>query len=166
MVSHMRRDNSLSFPRAEGKQAIRGFVVVALLLVPIRRQRARRRVERRGECAGRRLAGRPSDVRVHPRPQGGNPPHQPRFRGREIHLPLLRCVDPSHGDERPAAEGNFGMPARTSANWYWGGFLNILINGKDATRYRLADLRVMETGRRGPSKLFGPTRTPTSACGS
>jgi hypothetical protein len=59
------------------------------------------------------------------------------------------CTDPSHGELRPAAEGNFGMPEPSPANWYWGGFLNILINGKDATLYRLVDLRAIESGRRG-----------------
>ena len=75
------------------------------------------------------------------------------------------CTDPSHGDQRPAAEGNFGMPGPTTANWYWGGFLNVLINGKDATRYRLADLRVTETGHAGPSRSSGLIRTPRWACG-
>lgn len=64
------------------------------------------------------------------------------------------CTDPSHGDQRPAAEGNFGMPEPTTANWYWGGFLNVLINGQDATRYRLADLRVTETGTRGAFQIL------------
>jgi hypothetical protein len=64
------------------------------------------------------------------------------------------CQDPSHGDLRPAAEGNFGMPAPTTANWYWGGFLFVLVNGKDATQYRLGDLRVIETGRRGALQIL------------
>ncbi len=59
------------------------------------------------------------------------------------------CVDPAHGDLRPSAEGNFGMPVPTACNWYWGGFLGVVINGKDAVKYRLADMRVVETGARG-----------------
>jgi hypothetical protein len=64
------------------------------------------------------------------------------------------CTDASHGDQRPAAEGNFGMPGPSSANWYWGGFLQVQINGKDATGYRLADLRVTETGARGAFQII------------
>jgi len=59
------------------------------------------------------------------------------------------CVDPSHGELRPSAEGNFGMPQPSSGNWYWGGFLQVFINGSNATGYRLADMRVTETGARG-----------------
>jgi len=63
------------------------------------------------------------------------------------------CQDSSHGDRRPAAEGNFGMPAPTAANWYWGGFFFVLVNGKEATEYRLSDLRVLETGPRGAMQI-------------
>ncbi len=59
------------------------------------------------------------------------------------------CVDPSHGEQRPSAEGNFGMPEPTAGNWYWGGFLEVLVNGTDAVRYRVADMRVTERGARG-----------------
>jgi len=59
------------------------------------------------------------------------------------------CVDPSHGDKRPSAEGNFGMPEPTPANWYWGGFLRLLINGVDAVNYRVEDWKVTESGARG-----------------
>jgi len=58
------------------------------------------------------------------------------------------CIDPSHGEERPCAEGNFGMPAPVSANWYWGGFFQVLINGTNATAYRVQDARVIESGAR------------------
>jgi len=63
------------------------------------------------------------------------------------------CVDPSHGDRRPSAEGNFGMPAPTAANWYWGGFLRVLINDIDAVGYRVEDWRVIETGARGTLQI-------------
>lgn len=59
------------------------------------------------------------------------------------------CVDPSHGDKRPSAEGNFGMPEPISGNWYWGGFMKVLINGVDATNRPVEDWRVIETGPRG-----------------
>lgn len=59
------------------------------------------------------------------------------------------CLDDSHGDLRPSSEGNFGMPDPTSANWYWGGFFGLLINGEDAAKYELKDMRGMESGQRG-----------------
>ena len=59
------------------------------------------------------------------------------------------CQDPSHGEERPSSEGNFGMPEPSSANWYHTGFMNVMINGKNAVRYRVADLQVTEKGPRG-----------------
>ncbi len=59
------------------------------------------------------------------------------------------CVDPSHGEERPCAEGNFGMPDPTPANWYWGGFLSVMINGKDALAHRQIEMRPYESGGRG-----------------
>jgi len=63
------------------------------------------------------------------------------------------CADPSHGDSRPSAEGNLGMPAPTAANWYWGGFLRVLINDVDAVSYRVEDWRVIETGARGTVQI-------------
>ena len=62
---------------------------------------------------------------------------------------LSGCTDPSHGDQHPCAEGNFGMPAPSSGNWYWGGFMKILVNGTDATLYQTGETRVLETGARG-----------------
>jgi hypothetical protein len=64
------------------------------------------------------------------------------------------CVDPSHGELRPSAEGNFGMPEPTAGNWYWGGFLEVLVNGADAVRYRVADMRVTESGSRGAFQVL------------
>ena len=64
------------------------------------------------------------------------------------------CVDPSHGEQRPCAEGNFGMPDPVLCNWYWGGFFQVLINGTNATAYRIADIRVIETGARGAFQII------------
>lgn len=59
------------------------------------------------------------------------------------------CIDPSHGEERPSSEGNFGMPTPSRCNYYAAGFLGIIINGKDAVRHRVIDMQVLETGARG-----------------
>ena len=59
------------------------------------------------------------------------------------------CTDPSHGDLRPCSEGNFGMPEPWVGNWYWCGFLQVMINGTDALKYDLTDMRVLESGPRG-----------------
>ena len=59
------------------------------------------------------------------------------------------CVDPSHGDLRPSAEGNFGMPSPWVGNWYWGGFIGVPINGQDAIKYKLLEMRILESGARG-----------------
>jgi len=64
------------------------------------------------------------------------------------------CTDASHGDKRPCSEGNFGMPAPISANWYWGGFLRVLVNGENATAYRVAGVQVLETGDRGSFQIL------------
>jgi hypothetical protein len=89
--------------------------------------------------------------------------HGHKFETRLIHLDsgavrygfrYAGCLDPSHGDQRLAAEGNFGMPEPTSANWYWGGFLFLSVNGKEATRCPLADLRVIERGPRGAFQIL------------
>ncbi|MGQ9731405.1 MAG: hypothetical protein ACUVX8_09035 [Candidatus Zipacnadales bacterium] len=59
------------------------------------------------------------------------------------------CQDASHEGKHPCSEGNFGMPDPTPANWYWGGFLKIVINGTDAILYDRLDLRITEQGARG-----------------
>jgi len=59
------------------------------------------------------------------------------------------CQDPSHEGQHPCSEGNFGMPDPISGNWYWGGFLRIMVNGSDATVCDIRDLRVIEQGARG-----------------
>ncbi len=59
------------------------------------------------------------------------------------------CMDPSHGDQHPSSEGTFGMPTPTRANWYAGGFLQVLVNGVNATLYQTERTRVLETGDRG-----------------
>ena len=63
------------------------------------------------------------------------------------------CQDPSHEGKHPCAEGNFGMPAPSSANWYWGGFLRAMVNGSDATVCDIRDLRVLEVGARGAFQI-------------
>jgi hypothetical protein len=64
------------------------------------------------------------------------------------------CTDPSHGEKRPCSEGNFGMPEPISANWYWGGFLRVLVNGENATAYRIAGVQVLENGARGSFQIL------------
>lgn len=64
------------------------------------------------------------------------------------------CQDESHGDQHPCSEGNFGMPEPTPANWYWGGFMRILVNGTDAALYAIEDLQVLETGPRGTFQVL------------
>jgi len=64
------------------------------------------------------------------------------------------CQDPSHEGKHPCAEGNFGMPDPVSANWYWGGFFRVLVNGSDATVCDLRDVRVIEQGRRGAFQVI------------
>ncbi len=59
------------------------------------------------------------------------------------------CTDPSHGEQRPCSEGNFGMPEPLACNWYWGGFLRVMVNGTDALAFRQREMRVLETGARG-----------------
>lgn len=63
------------------------------------------------------------------------------------------CQDPSHQGKHPCAEGNFGMPGPTAANWYWGGFLRIQVNGSEATVCDIHDLRVLEDGPRGSFQI-------------
>ncbi|HHX40952.1 MAG TPA: hypothetical protein GX715_13420 [Armatimonadetes bacterium] len=63
------------------------------------------------------------------------------------------CVDPSHGDSRPAGEGSLGMPVPSSTNWYHSGFLFLSINGKEATTFPLSDSRVLEKGARGSFQM-------------
>ncbi len=61
------------------------------------------------------------------------------------------CFDPSHGEQHPCNEGTFGMPSPTRANWYASGFMEVLVNGVNATLYQDEDRppRVLETGERG-----------------
>jgi len=63
------------------------------------------------------------------------------------------CQDPSHEGKHPCAEGNFGMPDPVSANWYWGGFFRVLVNGADATVCDIKDLRVTEHDNRGAFQI-------------
>jgi len=63
------------------------------------------------------------------------------------------CQDPSHEGKHPCAEGNLGMPEPVADNWYWGGFLRVLVNGTDATVCDIRDLRVTEQGSRGAFQI-------------
>lgn len=63
------------------------------------------------------------------------------------------CQDASHGELRPSSEGNFGMPEPNACNWYWGGFFRMMINGEDAARYRVKDMRVTESDARAAFQI-------------
>jgi len=67
---------------------------------------------------------------------------------------IAGCQDPSHDGKHPCSEGNFGMPSPSSANWYWGGFLRVMVNGSDATVCDLRDVRVLERGPRGSFQVI------------
>ena len=73
---------------------------------------------------------------------------------RRYTLQYQGCIDPSHGEHRPASEGNFGMPEPTPANWYWAGFLRVIVTGTDAVAYRVSDMRVTERGSRGAFQVL------------
>lgn len=64
------------------------------------------------------------------------------------------CQDPSHGDLRPSAEGNFGMPEPVGCNWYWGGFFRLSINGQETTKHKLKAMQVTERGARGAFQVI------------
>jgi hypothetical protein len=59
------------------------------------------------------------------------------------------------GGAKPSPEGYLGMPQPNSANWYGGGFLAIIADGKDLGQTRPA-LRVVETGERGMIEMLFP----------
>lgn len=59
------------------------------------------------------------------------------------------CTEAVHDGEHPSAEGNFGMPSPCACNWYHSGFLTINLNGKDAVRRDLKEMRVIDSGERG-----------------
>ncbi len=54
-------------------------------------------------------------------------------------------------------EGYLGMPGPASANWYGGGFMNILLNGKSLGNERPAGLRLVERGERGMVEVLWDT---------
>ncbi|MEN6402632.1 MAG: hypothetical protein ABFD94_11885, partial [Armatimonadia bacterium] len=64
------------------------------------------------------------------------------------------CTDPAHGDLRPAAAGKVGLPAPVPANWYWGGFFRMTINGQEVTNRKLRDMRATESGARGGFQII------------
>jgi len=144
----MRRSNTVALRRWTTALVVTGLVSLGL--------------------AGAALAANDADVAVH---DGGSqiapstyectPGHRV-----ETHLITLEsgtirytfrysgCLDPSHGDLRPSAEGNFGMPDPSASNWYWGGFFQVLVNGTDAVGYRVSDMRVTESGARGALQII------------
>jgi hypothetical protein len=64
------------------------------------------------------------------------------------------CTDPSHNGERPSSEGNFGMPEPNACNWYWGGFFRVAINGTEAQKWQVKDMRVTESGARAGFQII------------
>lgn len=58
-------------------------------------------------------------------------------------------LDTQHGDRMMPSEGYIGMPAPSDCNWYAGGFLFILLDGKDiGARTRLSSMTVAQRGDR------------------
>lgn len=55
---------------------------------------------------------------------------------------------------RPSPEGYIGMPSPSSANWYGGGFINVLINGKSLGNVRPNTLRIVEHDERGVVEML------------
>lgn len=68
-------------------------------------------------------------------------------------LHYASCWDQSHGPGGAAGDCYYGMPLPSQANWYYGGFLRLKINGQDLGQAKLADLWLAETGRRGSLKM-------------
>jgi len=62
-----------------------------------------------------------------------------------------------NGVARSADEGYLGMPVPASDNWYGGGFLDVIANGKSLGGTKPLPLRVVERGRRGLVELLFPT---------
>jgi len=54
------------------------------------------------------------------------------------------CVDPAHGDKVAPLEGYLGMPGPSASNWYHGGFLAIVLNGRDIGTTPLSSMTVAE----------------------
>lgn len=68
-------------------------------------------------------------------------------------LQYTGCSDPAHNGEHPCSEGNFGMPLPSPCNFYWCGFLRVLVNGQDATKYQVTDMQVVDRGGRGEMQI-------------
>jgi hypothetical protein len=59
------------------------------------------------------------------------------------------CVDKAHNGKVVPLEGYIGMPEPSAANWYHGGFLFIILNGKDIGTTPLSSMLLSERGSRG-----------------
>lgn len=97
-----------------------------------------------------------SGAKTHPGTWECKPGHPIETRSISLENSVIRysfgysgCLDPSHGEERPSSEGNFGMPSPTRCNFYAGGFIGVIINGKDAVRHRVISMQTLERGGRG-----------------
>ncbi|MEN6641684.1 MAG: hypothetical protein ABFE08_04465 [Armatimonadia bacterium] len=55
---------------------------------------------------------------------------------------------------KPSPEGYLGMPSPAGMNWYGGGFLNVLINGKSLGNVRPSTLRIVERDERGVVEML------------
>ena len=59
------------------------------------------------------------------------------------------CTDRSHnGKVSPIDGGYVGMPGPSAANWYYQGFLQIAINGRDIGTTPISSMLVAENNRR------------------
>lgn len=58
---------------------------------------------------------------------------------------------------QPSVEGYIGMRGPSSANWYGGGFMNIMLNGKSLGAFRPRVTRRVESGERGLVEVLWET---------
>jgi hypothetical protein len=62
------------------------------------------------------------------------------------------------GGAKPTAEGYLGMPLPGGDNWYAGGFMDVIANGKSLGGIRPLPLRVVEQGERGLIEVLFPAQ--------
>ncbi|MCE5239475.1 hypothetical protein LLH23_13445 [bacterium] len=62
------------------------------------------------------------------------------------------------GGAKATAEGYLGMPVPGSTNWYGGGFMDVVANGKSLGNTRPLPLRVVERGERGLIEVLFPAQ--------